>query len=129
VHHLSKGTVDLRLEHSPGNLRGGCEAEGDAAGGGKMQRLRESPGWMTDFAAHLAHQVQRARARAELLSLRTVAERLDAWQALLHGHGFPARGRWNEVAQEIGVSPEALYRELARRRETGALLGSGKRSN
>ena len=62
---------------------------------------------------HLAREVQQARACAELLSLRTVRERLDGWRAL-HGE-LPARGRWIDVAQEIGVTPEALYRELARK--------------
>jgi CRP-like cAMP-binding protein len=64
---------------------------------------------------HLALEVQRARARAEIVSLKTVSLRLDAWLALNH-EGMPPRGRWREIAAEIGVSPEALYRELAKRR-------------
>lgn len=79
---------------------------------GILQAQREDAAWLADLAAHLAREVQQARARAELLSLRTVRERLEGWRAL-HGE-LPARGRWIEVAQEIGVSPEALYRELAR---------------
>lgn len=67
------------------------------------------------LACHLAAEVQRARARAEIASLKTVAMRLDAWLALADGD-LPARGRWREVAAEIGVSPEAFYRELAARR-------------
>lgn len=78
-----------------------------------LQAHREDVGWWTDLAANLAREVQQARARAELLSLRTVAERLAGWLAL-HGE-LPARGQWISVAQEIGTSPEALYRELARR--------------
>jgi CRP/FNR family transcriptional regulator, dissimilatory nitrate respiration regulator len=78
-----------------------------------LQAQRENAGWLTDLAAHLAGEVQQARARAELLSLRSVADRLSGWLAL-HGE-LPPRGRWIDVAQEIGVSPEALYRELARR--------------
>lgn len=77
-----------------------------------LQAQREDAGWLTDLAAHLAQEVQKARARAELLALRTVRERLDGWRAL-HGE-LPPRGRWIDVAQEIGVTPEALYRELAR---------------
>lgn len=76
------------------------------------QAQREDGRWAMELAAHLAGEVQRARARAELLALRTVRERLDAWRAL-HGE-LPARGRWIALAQEIGVTPEALYRELAR---------------
>jgi CRP/FNR family transcriptional regulator, dissimilatory nitrate respiration regulator len=78
-----------------------------------LQVQRDDSAWLQELAAHLAGQVQRARARAELLSLRTVRERLEGWLAL-HG-ALPERGRWIEVAQEIGVTPEALYRELARR--------------
>lgn len=71
------------------------------------------------FARQLALAMQRTRLRAEILTLRTVAERLDAW--LLAGPGrLPARGEGARVAAEIGVSPEALYREIARRRNTAA---------
>ncbi|WP_188909176.1 Crp/Fnr family transcriptional regulator [Salinarimonas ramus] len=66
------------------------------------------------WAAHLARAVQAARMRAEILTLRTVAERLDAW--LREGRALPAKGAWQDVAAEIGVSREALYRELSRRR-------------
>ncbi|WP_236841765.1 hypothetical protein [Bosea sp. PAMC 26642] len=67
------------------------------------------------LTCHLAVEVRRARARAEIASLKTVAMRLDAWLALEEGE-LPPRGRWREVAAEIGVSPEAFYRELAARR-------------
>jgi CRP-like cAMP-binding protein len=77
---------------------------------------REDPGWLIEWTALLATEVQRARARAEILSHRTVAQRLDAWQAL-HSAEFPPKGRWLGLAAEIGTTPEALYRELARRRE------------
>jgi DNA-binding phage protein len=30
---------------------------------------------------------------------------------------LPDKGRWQDVASELGVSREALYRELARRRD------------
>jgi len=83
-----------------------------------LQAQREDAGWLADLAAHLAGEVQKARARAELLALRTVRERLEGWRAL-HGE-LPPRGRWIDVAQEIGVSPEALYRELARAPAGGA---------
>jgi CRP/FNR family transcriptional regulator, dissimilatory nitrate respiration regulator len=52
-----------------------------------------------------------------MLALRTVAARLDAWCAANDGMA-PARGAWRVVAAEIGVSPETLYRELARRRRS-----------
>lgn len=81
------------------------------------------------WARHLEWELHRARTQAEILSLRTVAERLDAWCALNSGT-LPPRGRWQRLAEEIGVSAEALYRELARRRDArsrGALRVNGVR--
>lgn len=68
------------------------------------------------FAAHLAASVQNARARAEMLALKTVPARLDAWLAL-NGGALPPKGRWRDLAAALGVTQEALYRELARRRK------------
>lgn len=66
------------------------------------------------WAAHLAYGLQSARMRAEVRTLRTVAERLDAW--LGAEQRLPPKGQWQELAQTLGVSREALYRELAKRR-------------
>lgn len=66
------------------------------------------------WSAHLAAEVRQARLRAEILSLRTVAAKLDAWIAD-RGHP-PAKGHCKQVAQEIGISPEAFYREMAKRK-------------
>jgi CRP-like cAMP-binding protein len=65
---------------------------------------------------HLAQEVQRARAHAEILSLKTVAARVDAW-VTVHDCPLPSKGQWRQLAAEIGVSPEAVYRELAKRRK------------
>ena len=65
--------------------------------------------------AGLSEEVRRLRARVEILRLRRVADRLDAHLAL---HDPPAPGGWAVVAEAIGVTPPALYRELARRRPT-----------
>lgn len=66
------------------------------------------------WAKRLAHEVQKARLQTEIVSIRTVAARLDAW---INWHGaLPPKGEWGDLAAQIGVSREALYRELARRR-------------
>lgn len=65
------------------------------------------------WAQTLARQVQSARQLSEILRLKTIRERLDAW-LLAHGGTHPET--WKSVADEIGVSAAALYRELARRR-------------
>ena len=77
------------------------------------RRLEENPELSEIWARHLAHEVQRARLRAEILSLKTVAARLNAWMAW--NDALPKKGERRRVAYEIGVSPEALYRELAKR--------------
>ena len=79
------------------------------------QRLAESPDCAQAWSRHLAHEVQRARLQAEILSLKTVAARLSAWIAW--NGSLPRKGQWANIALAIGVSPEALYREIARRRK------------
>jgi CRP-like cAMP-binding protein len=69
----------------------------------------------TLWSAHLARELQATRKRAEIVSLRTVRARLDAWLAWNEGV-LPPKGVWKQLADDIGVSPEALYREVARRR-------------
>jgi CRP-like cAMP-binding protein len=77
--------------------------------------LERDPSLARAFTQHLALEVQAARARAETTSLKTVQARLEAWLAL-NGGALPPRGKWRDVAAEIGVTPEALYRELAKQR-------------
>lgn len=77
--------------------------------------LVKSPEFANFWANYLAQELQRARLRSEILSLKTVAARLDAWIAW-NGGNPPEKGEWKLVAGQIGVSPEALYREIAKRR-------------
>ncbi len=66
------------------------------------------------WAARLARTVQKTRLLAEIRSFKTVEQRLDAW---IDEYGaLPAKGQWQDVAQELAVTREALYREMARRR-------------
>ncbi len=79
-----------------------------------LNALRSDVTLAEGWAAYLAHSVQHARMRAEIRSLKTVAERLDAWTA--EYGDLPEKGQWQHVANELSVSREAFYRELARRR-------------
>lgn len=79
-----------------------------------LKHLREDDVFSDRWAAHLAREVQSARYRSEILTRKTVAERLDGWLAW-RGNQLPPRGQWKGIALQIGVSPEALYRELAKR--------------
>lgn len=89
----------------------------ESAGVADFKRKLASPAFAEQWMKRLSHEVQATRTRAEILSLKTVAERLSAWLDV-NGAPRPDR-RWIDVAAEIAVSPEALYRELARRRRTG----------
>ncbi|MEO0667296.1 MAG: Crp/Fnr family transcriptional regulator [Pseudomonadota bacterium] len=75
--------------------------------------VRQDPDAALGLIQTHAMEVQAQRTRIEILRLRRVADRLDAWLAL---NGAPAHREWIRVADQIGVSPAALYRELARRR-------------
>jgi len=77
--------------------------------------LNDDPQAARAFNIHLALEVQRARRRAEILSLGRVADRLDAW-LIWNDNKLPQKGQWHRLADEIGVTCEALYREFARRR-------------
>lgn len=78
-------------------------------------RLQADPLLADRWAQTLAQAVQATRVRAEIRSLPKVSERLDAW--LSEGHALPDKGHWQDVAAELGITREALYRELARRRK------------
>jgi len=77
-------------------------------------RLRSGGVFAEAWTKHLGNEVQRSRLQSEILSIRQVSARLDAW-LVWHG-SLPAKGGWITLAAEIGVSPEALYREIGRRK-------------
>lgn len=79
-----------------------------------LTALADDPALSASWSAMLARSVQAARFRSEIRSLPKVADRLDAW--LGEGNRLPERGRLQGVAGELGVTREALYRELSRRR-------------
>ena len=68
------------------------------------------------WGAYLSATIQNVRQRAAILSRRTVAERVDGWLAM-NGSKLPTKGQWKNIATEIGITPESLYRELAKRRD------------
>ena len=85
-----------------------------------LAALEARPAFAVSLAGHLAAELMAMRSRSELAAIRKVSERLDAWMAL-NDCRPPSRGRLRHLADELGVTPEALYRELSRRRRlTGA---------
>ena len=79
-----------------------------------LKRFESNPTFAKQWANHLASEVRAARFKAEVLSQRTVAQRLDMW--LLQNGELPNKGNWKQLASEIGTSAEALYREITLRR-------------
>jgi len=83
-----------------------------------VRRIAERPETSLALIRRLAHELQTARFQAELLAMKTVGARLDAW---IGWHGaLPPKGQWAALAAELGVSPEALYRDLAKRQPGSA---------
>ncbi|KNY31757.1 Crp/Fnr family transcriptional regulator [Agrobacterium genomosp. 3 str. CIP 111-78] len=81
-----------------------------------VKRLLEADrSFVIVWAAYLARELQATRKRAEIMSLKTVKAKLEAWLVWNDG-ALPAKGAWKQLADDIGASPEALYREVARRR-------------
>lgn len=80
-----------------------------------LRRLRSDVDLAELWLRHLSRQLQQARFQCEILALNRVGERLDLW---LDGNGaLPPRGEWTALARQLGVTREALYREIARRRD------------
>ncbi len=78
------------------------------------QRLASDTSLQYVCAKALAHGLQAARMNAEVRTLRTVAEKVDVW--LESNLALPPKGELQILAQVLGVSREALYRELAKRK-------------
>ena len=68
--------------------------------------------------ADASREVQALRSRVEVMRLKTLRARLDAYVDLF---GKPEQGEWVRVADWIGVTPEALYRELTARRKSACV--------
>ncbi len=80
-------------------------------------RMLERPEFSAAWGDLFMGDFHGALRQSEIRSLKTVAARLDAW-VTAHDGELPVKGEWKMVAAEIGTSPEALYRELAKRRKT-----------
>lgn len=78
------------------------------------RRFENDVAFAKAWTSHLADEVRAARLQVEILACKTVSERLDLW--LGQHRNLPEKGMWKNVAAMIETSPEALYRELARRK-------------
>lgn len=86
------------------------------------------PEGMLVLLRHLGMQVQSLRARAEILSLRAATDRLMTYFRLhmpADGDVLRVDSTWKQVAAQIGLSHEALYRALARLEHEGSIERDG----
>ena len=81
-----------------------------------MDALRADPALAEAFMARLARQLQDLRARMELRNIRSARERVLQYLRLRagpDGRRVVVEGRLQDIAAEIGMTREALYRTLA----------------
>ena len=85
---------------------------------------RADPALAEAFMARLAHQLQELRARMELRNIRSARDRVLQYLRLragTDGRSIMIEGQLQDVAAEIGMSREALYRTLAALEAEGCL--------
>jgi CRP-like cAMP-binding protein len=90
-----------------------------------MALLRAEPALAEAFMARLAHQLQELRTRMELRNIRSARERLLQYLRLRAGKdGRSVRidGQLQDIAAEIGISREALYRTLSTLVSDGSIV-------
>lgn len=132
VRHLADGTIVTLHVARPGETfaeaalfasRYHCDAVAEADStvavlpkAALLAALRHEPAATLDFAGHLSRQVRDLRLRLELRNIRSATERLETWlrlQADADGRIVMDR-TWTDIAAELGLSREAVYRALAR---------------
>lgn len=78
--------------------------------------LRADPDLAQAFMARLAVQLQELRTLMELRNIRSAHERVLQylrWRAIEQGRSIAVEGQLQDIAAEIGITREALYRTLA----------------
>lgn len=90
--------------------------------------FRRDPEAALGFARQLSRQVRDLRLRLELRNLRPASARVEAWLHL-QASGRPPQlvpdRSWTEIATELGLTREAVYRALARLEATGRIRRTG----
>ena len=89
-----------------------------------LEALRTDPALAEAFMARLARQLQELRARMELRNIRSARDRVLQYLRLragTHGRSIPIEGQLQDIASEIGMTRETLYRTLAALETEGCL--------
>src|SRR5215467_734618 len=90
-----------------------------------MEAMRTDPALAEAFMARLARQLQELRARMELRNIRSARDRVLQYLRLragTHGRSIAIEGHLQDIAAEIGITREALYRALASLETEGHLI-------
>jgi CRP/FNR family transcriptional regulator, dissimilatory nitrate respiration regulator len=89
-----------------------------------LDAMRTDPALAEAFMARLARQLQELRARMELRNIRSARDRVLQYLRLragTHGRSIVIEGPLQDIAAEIGMTREALYRTLAALENEGRL--------
>jgi CRP-like cAMP-binding protein len=82
-----------------------------------LSALAADPAECLALALALAGQVRDLRTKLELRNIRSAADRLLTWlrlQALGNPPSVPLHRSWTQVADELGLTREVIYRALAK---------------
>ena len=93
-----------------------------------IEALRTDPVLAPAFMARLAHQLHELRAKMELRSVRSARERILQYLRLradLDRRRIAIEGQLQDIAAEIGITREALYRTLAALEAEGSIAREG----
>jgi CRP/FNR family transcriptional regulator, dissimilatory nitrate respiration regulator len=93
-----------------------------------LEALRRSPDAARGFMTALAHQVMDLRTQLERRNIRSARDRVRHFLALnvgADGATVLLRGSLKDLATDLGLTHEALYRTLARMTAAGEIRRSG----
>jgi CRP-like cAMP-binding protein len=95
-----------------------------------LAAFERNPKAVQAFTEMLAHQVMSLRTRIEQRNIRSARERVRHFLVLNVGSDrrtVQLRGTLKDLAAEIGLTHEALYRTLAALERAGAIIRKGER--
>ena len=95
-----------------------------------VSAFEKDPKALKTFTAMLAHQVMSLRARLQQRNIRSARERVRQFLALNigpDGRSVELHGTLKDLAAEIGLTHEALYRALAALERAGEIKRGGNR--
>lgn len=95
-----------------------------------LNALRADPESAMSFVARMAHQVIELRQRLELMKVRSAKERVMLYlelNAASDDHTVSLRGQLQDIANDLGLTREVLYRTLTSLEQAGAIERAGTR--